>query len=106
MDSALASWFVVLLAIAAANLPFFSERLFALIPVPSRMVPPIKSFWWRLFELVVLYFAVGLSGVLIEGRIGNVFPQTWEFYATGAVIFIVLGYPGFAYRYLRKQHHG
>jgi hypothetical protein len=104
LDSALASWIVVLLAVLAANLPFFSERLFALVPLPTRAEPPHKSLWWRLFELIVLYFVVGLIGILIEGRIGNVFPQTWEFYAIGAVAFIVLAYPGFAYRYLRKQH--
>jgi hypothetical protein len=41
--------------------------------------------------------------MLIEGRMGNIFPQTWEFYAISAVIFLVLAYPGFAYRYLRKR---
>ena len=95
----------------AANLPFCNERLFAVIPIRGRAValssptaPPFKSFWWRLFELIVLYFVVGLCGLVIEGRIGNVFTQTWEFYAIAAVTFVVLAYPGFAYRYLRKQH--
>lgn len=103
LDSSLASWLVVLLAVAAANLPFLSERLFALIPLPSKATPPVKSFWWRLLELTVLYLIIGVIGRLIEGRLGNVFPQTWEFYAIGAVVFLVLAYPGFAYRYLRKQ---
>ncbi len=93
----------MLLAIVSANLPFLSERLFALIPVPSQATPPVKSLWWRLLELIVLYLVVGVIGMLIEGRMGNVFPQTWEFYAIGAVIFLVLAYPGFAYRYLRKR---
>ncbi|GAA4019436.1 DUF2818 family protein [Actimicrobium antarcticum] len=104
MDISLASWFVILLALAAANLPFFSERLFALIPLRSTGTPPVKSLWWRLLELIVMYFVVGLFGRLIEGRTGDVFTQNWEFYAIGAVAFIVLAYPGFAYRYLRKQH--
>jgi hypothetical protein len=103
LDSSVASWLVVLLAIASANLPFLSERLFALIPVPSQSTPPVKSLWWRLLELIVLYLAVGGIGMLIEGRMGNIFPQTWEFYAISAVIFLVLAYPGFAYRYLRKR---
>lgn len=94
---------MVLLAVAAANLPFLSERLFALIPLSSGLTPPNKSFWWRLFELTVLYLVVGLIGRLVEGRLGNVFPQNWEFYAIGAVVFLVLAYPGFAYRYLRKK---
>jgi hypothetical protein len=103
LDSSVASWLVVLLAIASANLPFLSERLFALIPAPSQSTPPVKSLWWRLLELIVLYLAVGGIGMLIEGRMGNIFPQTWEFYAISAVIFLVLAYPGFAYRYLRKR---
>ena len=93
----------MVLAIAGANLPFFSERLFAVIPLPSRVTPPAKSLWWRLLELVVMYAIVGVIGKLIEGRLGNVFAQTWEFYAIGAVVFLVLAYPGFAYRYLRKR---
>lgn len=101
MDVSLSSWFVVLLAALAANLPFVNERLFAIIPL-SR---PAKSFPLRLLELVVLYAAVGGIGYLLESRIGNVFPQHWEFFAITACLFIVLAFPGFVYRYLRK-HHG
>ena len=103
LDSSIASWLVVLLAIAGANLPFLSERLFGLIALPSATSPPVKSLWWRLLELVVLYGVIGLIGRLVEGRLGNVFSQTWEFYAIGAVAFFVLAYPGFVYRYLRRQ---
>lgn len=88
------------LAIAAANLPFVNERLFAAIPLRR----PIKSFWWRLLELLVLYLAVGGIGMLLEARIGNVFSQAWGFYAVTGCLFIVLAFPGFALRYLRKQH--
>ncbi len=84
----------------AANLPFASERLFLLIPVGR----PEKSFWWRLLELLLLYLAVGLAGMLLEARIGNVFAQAWGFYAVTGCLFIVLAFPGFAFRYLRKQH--
>ncbi len=104
MDISLASWFVILLALAAANLPFLSERLFCVIPLSPKDAPTDKSMWWRLLELVVLYFIVGFAGRFIEGRTGDVFTQTWEFYAIGAVIFIVLAYPGFAFRYLRKRN--
>lgn len=61
--------------------------------------------WWRLLELILLYFAVGLLGRLFEGRIGTVFHQHWEFYAISTVVFLVFAYPGFAYCYLRKRHH-
>ena len=100
MNPSLSSWLVIALAIIAANLPFFSERLFFLIPVGR----PTKSFWWRLLELLLLYLAVGMIGTLLEGRIGTVFSQAWGFYAVTGCLFIVLAFPGFAFRYLRKQH--
>ncbi len=99
MNASLSSWFVIGLAIAAANLPFVNERLFAVVPLRAAQ----KSFWWRLLELFVLYLLVGAVGMLLESRIGTAFPQAWGFYAVTGCLFIVLGFPGFAYRYLRKQ---
>ena len=100
MDVSLSSWFVILLAVFAANLPFFSERLFALIPL--RISP--KPFWMRLFEMLVFYGLVGVIAYLIEARVVNVFTQKWEFYAITACLFIVLAFPGFVFRYLLKRH--
>lgn len=100
MDVSLASWFVILLAVLAANLPFLNERLFALIAIGS----PRKPFWLRLLELLVLYFLVLGIALLLEKRIGNAFSQHWEFYAITVCLFIVLAYPGFVFRYLRKRH--
>lgn len=100
MDVSASSWLVILLALIAANVPFLTERLFAVVALGK----PVKSFWWRLLELLVSYLAVGGIGMLLEARIGNVFSQEWGFYAVTACLFIVLAFPGFAYRYLRKQH--
>ncbi|OWW18498.1 DUF2818 family protein [Noviherbaspirillum denitrificans] len=100
MDVSFASWFVIALAALAANLPFFNERLFALVPLRQ----PAKSLWLRLLELVVLYFLIRGIAYLLEARIGNVFPQRWEFYAITACLFLVLAFPGFVFRYLRKRH--
>lgn len=97
----MSSWFVILLAVLAANLPFVNERLFALIPLAKQT----KPIFLRLVELAALYFVVGSIGYLLEARIGNVFTQHWEFYAITACLFVVLAFPGFVYRYLRK-HHG
>lgn len=99
MNVNLSSWFVIALAVIAANLPFANERLFMVVPLSG----PLKSFWWRLLELFVLYFAVGAIGMLLESRSGNAFPQAWGFYAVTGCLFIVLAFPGFAFRYLRKQ---
>ena len=100
MDASLSSWFVILLAVLAANLPFFNERLLAIVPLKSIA----KPFWLRLIELLMLYAFVGSVAYLLEARIGNVFAQGWEFYAVTVFLFIVCAYPGFAFRYLRKRH--
>ena len=101
MDVSLVSWFVILLALFCANLPFFNERLFAVLPLSS----PSKPVWLRLIELFVLYLVVGLIARALESRIGSVFPQGWEFFAITGCLFIVLAYPGFVMRYMRKRHH-
>lgn len=90
---------VILLAVVVANLPFVNQRLFAVVPVARA----VKPFWWRLLEMIAGYFVVGALGFLVESRIGNVFPQTWEFYAVTACLFIVLAFPGFVYRYLWRH---
>jgi Protein of unknown function (DUF2818) len=100
VDVSLSSWFVILLAVCAANLPFLNERLFAIIPFGRS----IKPFWVRLLELLILYLLVRSIAYLLEARIGNVFSQRWEFYAVTVCLFIVLAYPGFVFRYLRKRH--
>ena len=110
MDSSLAVMLVIALALAGANLPFVNERLFGLVPVPAGKAAgegqggqKSKAFVLRLLELVVLYFLVGLVAKLLESRIGSVFVQTWEFYAVTGCMFLVLAFPGFVMRYMRKR---
>jgi hypothetical protein len=107
MTPSLASWLVIAVALALANLPFFNEYVFGFIPLKSYQPGSARTKHpaWRLFELIVLYFIVGLLAWALEGRIGNVFAQTWEFYAITACMFIVLAFPGFVMRYLRKRRH-
>ncbi|RJG06357.1 DUF2818 family protein [Noviherbaspirillum cavernae] len=100
MDVSLSSWFVILLALIAANLPFLNERMFAVIPL-SHLTKP---FWLRLVELLVLYAVIRGIAYLLEAHAGNVFPQRWEFYAITACLFIVFAFPGYVFRYLRKRH--
>ena len=100
MDASLSSWFIVLLALVAANLPFLNERLLTGIPLGFA----VKPFWVRLLELALLYALVLGIARLLEVRAGNVFPQRWEFYAITACLFLVFGFPGFVFRYLRKRH--
>lgn len=100
MNVSAAAWLVLLLAVPAANLPFINERLFGVIPLGK----PVKSLWLRLIELIVLYFAIRGIAYLLEARIGNVFPQGWEFYVVTACLFLVFAFPGFVLRYLYKRH--
>lgn len=99
MDVSLASWLVVALALAAANLPFLNDALFGVVPLKSGR----KHFAVRLVELLVLYFIVGAVATALESRIGTIFAQGWEFYAVTGCLFIVLAFPGFVFRYLRKH---
>lgn len=102
MDVSLAAWLVIALALAAANLPFMNERLFGVIALKGG--EGRKSLWLRLLELLVLYLVVGTLARLLESNIGGTFAQGWEFYAVTVPLFLVLAFPGFVLRYLRRHH--
>jgi hypothetical protein len=92
--------FLVLLALLAANLPFANQRI--LLVGPQRSSKPL---FWRLIELVVLYFVVGGIGLALENHNGQIAPQGWEFYAVTGTMFVTLAFPGFVYRYLMHRKH-
>ncbi|MCO4881310.1 DUF2818 family protein [Paraburkholderia caribensis] len=94
-----AGWFIVLLALVGANLPFLNQRLFGVMPLKATK----KSAWIRIGELIVLYFIVGALGFMLEARAGNRFEQGWQFYAITFSLFIVLAFPGFTFQYLVKR---
>ena len=104
MDVSSAAWLLIAVALAAANLPFLNERLFGVMPLKPGTPGARKSGALRVLELVVLYFAVGAFAWLLESSIGNVFGQVKEFYMVTVPLFLVLAFPGFILRYLRKQH--
>jgi hypothetical protein len=88
-------------AFLAANLPFFSERIFFVGPVRAP-----KAAWWRVAELAVLMaMAIGV-GKFIEGWQGQRAPQGWEFYVSFACLFLTFAFPGFVWRYLRRGGGG
>jgi hypothetical protein len=91
---------LVLLALLAANLPFANQRI--LLVGQQRSSKPL---FWRLVELVVLYFVVGGIGLAIENHNGQIAPQGWEFYAVTGTMFVTLAFPGFVYRYLMHRKH-
>jgi len=54
-------------------------------------------------ELFAWYVIVGLVAYAFETALVNPFPRGWEFYVVNLCIFMVLGFPGFVYRYLLKN---
>lgn len=98
MSLTVSVWLVVLVAFCAANLPFVSHRLMAVV-TPAKP----KTLAVRMVELVVFYFLVGGLGLMLEKRAGQIAPQTWEFYAITATLFVTFAFPGFVYRYLLKH---
>jgi len=76
MNQNAAIWLLLILAFAAANLPFLNEGVFA---------------------------SIGAVGFTFERMIGNVFAQRWEFYATTFTLFVVMAFPGFVLRYLLRR---
>ena len=90
---------LLLLSLLAANLPWFSERLFYIFELNSG-----KHIGWRLLELILMYFIVGSIGLIAEKKsLGQISPQHWEFYATTVCLFLVLAAPGFIYRMLWRR---
>ncbi|RYX97390.1 MAG: DUF2818 family protein [Comamonadaceae bacterium] len=90
-------WLVVVLALVAANLPFFSNRLLAIYTLKSP-----KNLGIRLGELVFWYFVIGGVGLFLEQHLGQNAPQGWEFYAVTGTLFVTFAFPGFVYCYLLK----
>ena len=89
---------MIVFALFAANLPFLTQRLFAVVPLRAP-----KTLALRLVELVTMYFVAGGLGLLLERHAGQIAPQRWEFYAITGTLFITLAFPGFIWRYLWKH---
>ena len=85
--------------VVAANLPFLTESLLGV----WRLKQADKPFFIRLLELVLLYFVVLGIARLLESNAGNAFSQGWQFYAVTVCLFLVLAFPGFIFRYLRRR---
>ncbi len=99
------NWALLGLLFFAANLPWFSNKLFYLISIKSDIQPASsKHLGWCLLELLVLYFVMGAVAWYAErATFGQVAHQDWEFYAVTSCIFLVFAFPGFVYRVLWKK---
>ncbi len=91
---------LLLLAFLVANLPWFTNRLFYVVPLKHQP----KALGWCVLELVMLYFVMGAVAFYTErSTMGQVFNQNWEFYAVTASLFIVFAFPGFVYKYFWQR---
>lgn len=99
MTQTAAVWLVIIVALVAANAPFFSQRWALLGPKAA----PTKPLIARLLELLVMYFVAGALGLLLEARSGQIAPQGWEFYAVTLALFVTFAFPGFVFRYLVRR---
>jgi hypothetical protein len=97
MNTGAAAVLLLVIAVLAANLPFFTDRLFGVFS------KPVKNGWWRLAELTVYFLIFVAIGRGLEAYVGRLQPQAWQFYAITFLVFLVLAYPGFIWRYLRKR---
>lgn len=95
------NWSVTLVLVTTlllANLPFANERLFAFGPQRNP-----KSVGWRLIELLVYGALSAALGRFIEAQLGQVSAIRWEFVAVWLLVVVTLAFPGFVWRYLRRQ---
>ncbi|MCK8515921.1 DUF2818 family protein [Methylonatrum kenyense] len=92
---------LMLVAVVAANLPWFSERvLFIRVPAAGR-----KREWIRLLEWGFFYGVVAAVAAGLEYRVtGDIYPQDWEFWVTTLCLFMVFALPGFIW-YHDLRHH-
>ncbi len=102
MSQSASVWLVIVVAFAAANLPFVLDRL-VLGVYPWKADKPLGL---RLVELVAFYFLAGGLGLALEHRAGQIAPQGWEFYAITGALFLTFAFPGFVWRYLLKRRRG
>jgi hypothetical protein len=99
LNTASASWIVIVLMAFFANFPFFTESLFGVIRLKQSRKPAFA----RIVELALLYaILLGIARV-VETSMSNAFPQGWQFYAVTLCLYLVLGFPGFVHRYLRRR---
>jgi hypothetical protein len=97
MNTAAAAVLLLVAAIMLANLPFATQRFLLVFP------RPVKTMAWCFLELLIFYFIFLGVGLALEANVSRVQTQAWQFFAITFLMFLVLAYPGFVWRYLRRK---
>ncbi|NOL50201.1 DUF2818 family protein [Pelistega europaea] len=63
----------------------------------------VKPVWARMVELLLLVCFIAAVGFFIESYYANRFTQSWQFYAIGICLFVLLAFPGFVWRHLMRH---
>jgi len=100
MSSSVVVWFLVFAAFLLANLPWFTDKLFAF-----KSLSKAKAFSTRIFEWFVLYFIIGSIALGLETKLnGDRHEQGWEFYVVTLCLFMVFALPGIIFQIDLKHH--
>ncbi|MFP3555453.1 DUF2818 family protein [Paraburkholderia sp. SIMBA_049] len=87
-------WFILILAVSMANLPFVTGRFFGVISLLQ------KKYWVYMVEFALAYLILGCTAYALEAREGRVFDQGWQFYVITVSLLMVFSFPGFVFRFL------
>jgi hypothetical protein len=99
MNTVAAAVLLVSIALILANLPFVARKIFFVLAHPK------KTIWWCCLELLVYYGVFIGIGLAIEANVSRMQEKVWQFYAITALMFLVLAYPGFVWRFLRRSRN-
>ncbi len=100
MSLQLQSIVLIIVALALANLPWFSSRFLCCWSLSRGM----KPLWMRILEWFLYYLLVALLSVYIEIQsLGEVYDKGWEFYCVVSFMYLILAFPGICYRHLYRR---
>ncbi|MFM0498269.1 DUF2818 family protein [Paraburkholderia caledonica] len=91
----ISGWFILVLALSMANLPFVTNRFFGVISLGHG-----KRICVYLLEFGLTYLILATMAYALEARAGDVFVQGWQFYAITVLLLAVFAFPGFVSQFL------
>lgn len=109
MTTSIALVLLFIVTLAAANIPFISDRTLLVMDSENEKKFWLRALEWFLMYLIVMAIAIGLEIKLHGNAYAPVwefwnFTTHWEFYSITLCLFVVFALPGFIYHYDLKKH--